>query len=90
MTRYKGRMSQKAIEREFPHVVEIAVPLGGLGAQLDAMHYFHRARGIEACLGLGRRDKGHDYLRWYFARPAAADAFAAEFGGNLISLRVKP
>ena len=55
MTRYKGRMSPKAIEREFPHVVEIAVPPGGLGAQLDAMHYFRRARGIEACLGLGLR-----------------------------------
>jgi hypothetical protein len=90
MTRYKGRMSQKAIEREFPHVVEIAVPPGGLGAQLDAMHYSHGARGIEACLGLGRRDKGHDYLRWYITRPAAADAFAVEFGGNLISPRVKP
>jgi hypothetical protein len=43
MTRYKGRTRQKAIEREFPHVVEIAVPPRGLGAQLDAMHHFHRA-----------------------------------------------
>jgi hypothetical protein len=90
MTRYKGRMSQKAIEREFPHVVEIAVPPGGLGAQLDVMHHFHRARGIQACLGLGRRDEGRDYLRWYFTRPTVAEAFVAEFGGNLISRRVKP
>jgi hypothetical protein len=30
MARYKGRMSPKAIERDFPHVVEIAVPPGGL------------------------------------------------------------
>jgi hypothetical protein len=80
MTRYKGRTSQKAIEREFPHVVEIAVPPRGLGAQLDAMHHFHRARGIQACIGLGRRD----YLRWYFTRPAAANAFATEFGGTEI------
>jgi hypothetical protein len=90
MTRYKGRTSQKAIEREFPHVVEIQVPPGGLGAQLDAMHYFHRARGIQPCLGLGRRDEGRDYLRWYFTRPTVAEAFVAEFGGNLISRRVKP
>ena len=81
-TRYKGRISQKAIEREFPHVVEIAVPPGGLGAQLDAMHYFHRARGIEACLGLGSRDEGHDYLRWYFTRPAAANAFCGRVRGQ--------
>jgi len=32
MPRYKGRMSPKAIERDFPHVVEIAVPPGGLNA----------------------------------------------------------
>jgi len=80
MTRYKGRTSQKAIEREFPHVVEIAVPPRGLGAQLDAMHHFHRARGIQACIGLGRRD----CLRWYFTRPAVANAFAAEFDGTEI------
>ena len=87
MSRYKGRKSQRAIEREFPHVVEIAVPPGGLGKRLDAMHEFHRARGIQACLGLGRRDKGRDYLRWYFTHPAAADAFAAEFDGTVIKLR---
>ena len=84
MTRYKGRKSQKAIEREFPHVVEIAVPPRGLGAQLDAMHHFHGTRGIQACIGLGRRDGGRDYLRWYFTRPAVANAFAAEFGGTEI------
>ena len=85
MTRYKGRMSQKAIELEFPHVLKIAVPPGGLGAQLDAMHYSYGARGIEACLGLGRRDKGRDYLRWYFTRPTVAEAFAVEFGGTALS-----
>ena len=62
----------------------VAVPPGGLGAQLDAMHHFHRAKGIHACLGLGRRDEGRDYLRWYFTRPTAAESFAAEFGGTVI------
>jgi hypothetical protein len=31
-----------------------------------------------------RRDGGRDYLRWYFTRPAVANAFAAEFGGTEI------
>jgi hypothetical protein len=31
MTRYKGRASPKAIEREFPHIVEMIVPEGGFG-----------------------------------------------------------
>ena len=90
MTRYKGRMSPKVIERNFPYVVEIAVPPGGLGARLDAMHYFHTARRIAPCLGRGRREISRDYLRWYFTRATIAEAFVAEFGGNLISRRVKP
>ena len=86
MTRYKGRTSQKAIGRAFPHVVEIVVPPSGLGGQLDAMHYFHNARGVRACLGLGRRDEeGRDYLRWYFTRAKMAVSFAIEFGGKVIN-----
>ena len=87
MTRYKGRTSEKAIEREFPHVVEIAVPPSGLGARLDAMHHFHHARGVQACLGLGRRHEGRDYLRWYFTRPTLAEAFVEEFGGAIMKKR---
>jgi hypothetical protein len=89
MARYKGRMSQKAIERDYPHVVEIAVPQGGLGAQLDAMHYFHEARGVKACIGLGRREENLDYLRWYFTSPKMAAAFAAEFGGTYLRAPTK-
>ena len=82
MSRYKGRPSRKTIAREFPHVVEIAVPLGGLGKRLDAMHAFHAERGISACLGRGRREDAQDYLRWYFAEARTAVSFAAEFGGT--------
>ena len=46
MTRYKGRPS--AIEKDFPHIVEMRVPLGGLGSKLDAMPRWHEARGIYA------------------------------------------
>jgi hypothetical protein len=48
MTRYKGRVSAKTIERDFPHVVETIVPEGGLGKTLDAMHEFHTRHKIEA------------------------------------------
>jgi len=82
MSRYKGRASRKTIEREFPHVVEIAVPLGGLGKRLDAMHAFHAERGIDACLGRGRHEDNQDYLRWYFADAHTAASFAAEFDGT--------
>jgi hypothetical protein len=36
MARYKGRSSSKAVERDLPHIVEIVVPPGCLGKQLDA------------------------------------------------------
>jgi hypothetical protein len=34
MTRYKGRQSAKAVEQDFPHFVDMAVPPGGLGKRL--------------------------------------------------------
>jgi hypothetical protein len=84
--RDKSRPSSKAFEREFPYVVEIAVPLGGLGKRLDAMHAFHNVCGIKACLGRGRREDHEDRLRWYFAEPKTAAAFAEKFGGGLSAL----
>lgn len=82
MPHSKDRIGSEASERKFPHIVEIAVPLGGLGAQLDAMHHFHEARGIKACLGRGRRGDNRDYLRWYFTSLKTAGYFAIEFGGK--------
>jgi hypothetical protein len=55
MARYKGRLTPKSIARDFPHIVEIAVPLGGLGKTLDDMYEFHTRYGIHAKLGRDRR-----------------------------------
>jgi hypothetical protein len=77
MTRYKGRTSPEAIERDFPHHVEMIVPLGGFGKKLDVMHEWHSARGIEAMHGRGRRDeKGRNYIRWRFAGPTTTNKAA--------------
>jgi hypothetical protein len=85
MTRYKGRLRSKTFKRAFPHIVEVAVPRGGLGKRLDAMHTFHAERGIEACLGRGHREDNQDYLRWYFADPTTAASFAIEFSGEFLT-----
>ena len=82
MPRSKSAQSPTETERDFLHVVEIAVPPGGLGAQLNAMHHFHEVRLIKACLGRGRRGDSRDYLRWYFKSPTTAGYFATEFGGK--------
>ena len=80
MSRYKGRTSARAIEKDFPHTVETIVPSGGLGERLNEMYDFHARHGIRARLGLGRRNEnGHDIIRWCFADPTIAEAFAAKF-----------
>jgi len=81
MSRYKGRSSSKAVERDFPHIMEIVVLPGGLGKQLDTMYDWHRERGIEARRGSGRRDEDRDIIRWCFADQKTAADFGAAFGG---------
>jgi hypothetical protein len=88
--RYKGRSGFKEIARLYPYVVEIVVPPGGLGRRLDDMHEFHRQRGIKDQRGPRRRDDEHDYLRWCFADLATAEAFAAQFGGEILQQKSRP
>ena len=63
MTRYKGRQNAKAVERDFPHFVDIVVPLGGLGSKLDVMY----------------DDANGSVIRWCFADLKIAEAFAEAF-----------
>ena len=79
MNRYKGSQSARAVEREYPHFVDITVPPSGLGQRLDAMYDFHTRRGIRAQRGHGRHDPDGSVVRWCFADSAIAAAFAKEF-----------
>ena len=79
MTRYKSRAGLKVIESKFPHHIDMLVPEGGFGSRLNAMHDWHDARGISAVRGQSRRENGRDYIRWCFADPKFAEAFADEF-----------
>jgi hypothetical protein len=75
MSLYKGRQSAKAVERDFPHFVDMVVPLGGLGKRLDAMYEFHARHGVEPKRGQGRHDADRTVIRWCFAEPGLAAAF---------------
>ena len=76
----KGRISFEAIERDFPHHVDMPVPKGGLGKKLATMYAWHKMRGVQAMHGRGRRDEnGRDIIRWCFGDPALATDFATEF-----------
>jgi hypothetical protein len=81
--RYKGRPSAKTIARDFPFIVELAVPLGGYGKKLNLMHSFHDQRGIQVAHVRHRHEDDRDFTLWCFARRAIAEGFAAEFGGSL-------
>jgi len=84
MPRYKGRSNPKAIERAFPHIVEMAVPPTGFGKRLDAMHEWHHARGIQSRRGSGRYAEPTSYIRWCFADAPTAAQFQAASGGEVL------
>ena len=69
-------------ERDFPHIVEIALPPDGFDAALSReMETFHRSRDIRPHFGWPKKRKGQHYCRWCFSDPAIADEFREQFGG---------
>jgi hypothetical protein len=82
MTRYRGTQRAKAVEQNYsPHYVDVAVPPGGLGPRLNAMYDFHTRNGIQPKRGQARFDANGSVIRWCFADPVIAAAFANQFKG---------
>ena len=79
MSRYKGRQSAKAVERNFPHYVDVVVPPTGLGKRSDAMYDFRARHSIQPKRGQGHHDADGSVVRWCFTDQAIAAAFASEF-----------
>jgi hypothetical protein len=76
-------------ERDFPHIIEIDLPLTGLDVRLSrAIRIFHQLNNIAPHFGRTRTKKDHHYCRWCFADPALADAFHAQFGGARVTNKV--
>ena len=73
----------RSIERDFPHIVEIAVRRGWGGTR-DAMKNFHARHGLQARPRLGDIKS---YVRWCFADRDIAEAFAAKFAKGIIPLK---
>ena len=90
MARGKFKNKKLSTERSFPHIIEIALPEGGLTANVTSeMLKFHRSRDIRARFGRTRSQYGQHYGRWCFAEPAVAEAFRKQFGGVSVKI-VKP
>jgi hypothetical protein len=67
-------------ERDFPHLVELALPSTGLRAIFLDFDAFHRQNRIPARRGRSQHDIGQPRIR-LFPNAAIADAFRARFGG---------
>ena len=69
-------------ERDFSHVIEIAVPGQGFDIQISReIELFHRLRDIRPRYGRPSTRNDQPYCRYCFADPTTADAFREQFGG---------
>ena len=73
-------------EREFPHIVEMVLPVGGLDARRNReIATSHSLRNIRPRFGRRRTVANKDYSRWCFSDPEIAEAFRKQFGGERVT-----
>ena len=85
MNRRKGETTGAMNERDFPHLVELALPPGGFSDHGSEFEAFHRERGIPIRPGTSRQEATQFYVRFCFPHAAAADAFRLRFGGERLT-----
>jgi len=74
------KRTAKRAEREFPYIVELAVPRSGLDVSLSRkVTQFHSARDIPLRFGRTRLQDGQLFCRYCFSDPRLADRFRAQF-----------
>jgi hypothetical protein len=66
-------------ERDFPHLVELALPTKGFRDVAQEIDAFHRERRIPVRRGRNRREGKQLYIRFCFPDAATADAFRYRF-----------
>lgn len=69
MNRRKGETTARRNEREFPHLVELAVPTGDFQDQHLEFDTFHREQGIPIRGGSGHREEGNATSASVFRMP---------------------
>jgi len=85
MSRRKGEITGHMNERNFPHVVELALPPGGFRSRSSEFEAFHRELGIPIRRGRGRHEAEQFHVRFCFPHATAADAFRDRFGGERLT-----
>jgi hypothetical protein len=75
MTRCKREITSLANERDFPHVVELAVPREGFHGAFLEFDAFHRERRIPVRRGRSRHEAEQFYIRFCFPDPCRSRKF---------------
>jgi hypothetical protein len=85
MTRRKFEITGHMNERDFPHLVDLELPLGGFRNKSLEFDAFHRERSISIRRGRGRHEAEQFHVRFCFPDAATADAFQERFGGTRLT-----
>src|SRR5262244_2342442 len=85
MTRRKSEIVRFTNERDFPHLIELALPPEGFRDVLLEIHAFHRNQRIPVRRGRSRHDVKQFYIRFCFPDTATADEFRNRFGGECLT-----
>lgn len=83
MVRGTGRITEEAIDRDYPHQVEITMPDSGFLMLQEVMEAFCHDIDFERRAIEHRPDH---FARWCFKDKNVADDFQAMFGGARIDL----
>jgi hypothetical protein len=83
--RRKSEFVRRTNERNFPHLIELVVPLEGFHGVFLDIDAFHRERHIPVRRGRSRYEVNPFHIRFCFADAASADAFRNRFGGKYLT-----
>jgi len=81
----KRNLAAYVNERNFPFVVQIAVPDDGFGSKLDAINAWHRYSNNKQRRGRPQSLGEKKFWRWCFKDFETADKFRTRFGGEVVS-----
>src|SRR5499427_10461770 len=83
--RRKSETVRLTNERDFPHLVELALPPEGFRKVFLEIDAFHREQRIPVRRGRSRHEVKQFYIRFCFPDAATADAFRNRFGGECLT-----
>src|SRR5262249_15196391 len=90
MTRRQREIVGRTNERDFPYLVELALPPEGFRSVFQEIDTFHRERRIPVRRGRSRHESAQSDIRFCSPDAATAEAFRNRFGGECLTHAPKP